>query len=362
MYLKRISILNFKNIGEAKIEFSPKLNCITGINGSGKSNLLDAVYYLSMSKSYFSNIDQYTINYGESMAAIHGDYSREDGTEEKISLSLTSEGEKSIKRNGKTYQRFSDHIGLIPIVMVSPYDTCLINESGEERRRFLNAILSQTDREYLRRVQNYNQLLAQRNKLLKNSSISSDLLSAFSEQLSYNAAYIYQARKEFVNSLVPLVSKYYSMLSGGREEISIEYKSDLEEGPLSELLIKSMERDKTFKYTTTGVHRDDLLFNMNGNPIRKVGSQGQQKSFLISLKLAQFSIFKELHNKVPVLLLDDVFDKLDMQRVEYLLKLVASNFFGQIFITDSNKVRIHSILETINGETRSFEIEAGKII
>ncbi len=362
MYLKKISILNFKNIGEVKIDFSPKLNCITGINGSGKTNLLDAVYYLSMSKSYFSNIDQYTINHGECMAAIHGDYAREDGTEEKISLSLTSEGEKSIKKNGKSYQRLSDHIGLIPIVMVSPYDTCLINESSEERRRFLNAILSQTDREYLRRMQNYNQLLAQRNKLLKSSPISTDLLSAFSEQMSSNATYIYLARKEFVISLIPLVANYYSMLSGGREDISIEYKSDLEDGPLSELLIKNIERDKAFKFTTIGVHRDDLLFKMNGNPIRKVGSQGQQKSFLISLKLAQFSIFKELHNKVPVLLLDDVFDKLDMQRVEYLLKLVASNFFGQIFITDSNKVRINSILESINGEVRSFEIEAGKII
>ena len=296
------------------------------------------------------------------MAAIHGDYAREDGTEEKISLSLTSEGEKSIKKNGKSYQRLSDHIGLIPIVMVSPYDTCLINESSEERRRFLNAILSQTDREYLRRMQNYNQLLAQRNKLLKSSPISTDLLSAFSEQMSSNATYIYLARKEFVISLIPLVANYYSMLSGGREDISIEYKSDLEDGPLSELLIKNIERDKAFKFTTIGVHRDDLLFKMNGNPIRKVGSQGQQKSFLISLKLAQFSIFKELHNKVPVLLLDDVFDKLDMQRVEYLLKLVASNFFGQIFITDSNKVRINSILESINGEVRSFEIEAGKII
>lgn len=362
MYLKRISILNFKNINDAKIEFSPKLNCITGINGSGKSNLLDSIYYLSMSKSYFSNLDQYTISYGENLTAIHGDYSKEDGTEEKISLSLTSEGDKIIKRNGKNYHRLSDHIGLIPIVMVSPYDTCLINESGEERRRFLNAILSQTDREYLRRMQNYNQLLSQRNKLLKNSSFSQDLLSAFSEQLSHNAGYIYLARKEFVENLTPLVSKYYSMLSGGREEISIEYKSDLAQGNLSGLLEKCIERDRTYKYTTSGIHRDDLLFSMNGNPIRKIGSQGQQKSFLISLKLAQFSIFKDLHNKVPVLLLDDVFDKLDMQRVEYLLKLVASDFFGQIFITDSNKVRINSILDTINGDTRSFEIDTGTIL
>jgi DNA replication and repair protein RecF len=362
MYLKKISITNFKNISEAQINFSPKINCITGFNGSGKTNLLDAVYYLSMTKSFFSGMDLYTIKYNTDMTSLHGEYIREDGTEEKISLSLDSQGEKHIKRNAKNYNRLSDHVGLIPIVMVSPADTCLINESGEERRKFLNAILSQLDREYLRKLQNYNQLLIQRNRLLKGINISDDLLSAFSEQLSFNASYIFKSRKEFCDKFLPVVTYYYNMLSGGRESIAIDYKSDLEESSLLDLLIKNKERDKLFKYTTVGIHRDDLIFLMNGYPIRKCGSQGQQKSFLISLKLAQFSIMKNIHISPPILLLDDVFDKLDMMRVEYLLRLVSSDFFGQIFITDSNKVRITNILDSINKDSISLEIENGIIL
>lgn len=362
MYLRRITVNNFKNIRAAAADFSPKLNCITGMNGSGKTNLLDAVYYLSMSKSYFSSQDTFTITHEESAAAVTGDYSREDGTSEKIALSISREGEKSVRRNGKSYHRLADHIGLIPIVMVSPYDTCLINESGEERRKFLNAIISQTDREYLRRVQNYNQLLAQRNKLLKSSSVHLDLLDTLSERLSYNASYIFEARRSFIKNFVPHVEEFYSRISGGKEVIGIDYKSDLERGSMEELLNNSLERDKILKYTTSGIHRDDLNFSMNGSPIRKVGSQGQQKSFLISLKLAQYSIFRDLHGKSPVLLLDDVFDKLDLNRVEYLLNLVASDYFGQIFITDSNKVRIGEILGKIGGDSKYLEVSGGVIL
>lgn len=362
MYLKKISITNFKNISEARINFSPKINCITGINGSGKTNLLDAVYYLSMTKSFFSGMDQYTIKYDCDMTALHAVYVREDETEETISLSLDLNGEKRIKRNSKSYTRLSDHIGLIPVVMVSPADTSLIHDSGEERRKFLNAILSQLDREYLRRLQNYNQLLNQRNRLLKGISVPDDLLSAFSEQLSVHASYIYKSRKDFCNKLLPLVTHYYRLLSGGREEIGIEYRSDLECASLLDLLEQNKERDIAFKYTTSGIQRDDLIFLMNGYPIKKCGSQGQQKSFLIALKLAQFSIMKEIHTLPPILLLDDVFDKLDMLRVECLLRLVASDFFGQIFISDSNKVRITNILETIDGDSVSMEIENGTIL
>lgn len=362
MYLKKISIVNFKNISEAHIGFSPKINCITGINGSGKTNLLDAVYYLSMTKSFFSGMEQFTIKYDCDMTALHADYLREDGTEETISLSLDNNGEKHIKRNSKSYLRLSDHIGLIPIVMVSPADTSLINEGGEERRKFINAILSQMDREYLRRLQNYNQLLNQRNRLLKGINVPDDLLSTFSEQLSHHASYIFRSRKEFTDKLLPLVSHYYSMLSGGREDISIEYKSDLKEASLIDLLERNKERDRTLKFTTAGIQRDDLSFVMNGYPIRKCGSQGQQKSFLISLKLAQFSIMKDMHSVPPILLLDDVFDKLDMLRVESLLRLVSSDSFGQIFISDSSKVRISNIMETIDGDSVSIEIENGTIL
>lgn len=362
MYLKKISITNFKNISEVQINFSSKINCITGINGAGKTNLLDAVYYLSMTKSFFSGLDQYTMKYDSEITTLHGEYLREDGTEEKISLSLDMEGEKHIKRNSKSYTRLSDHVGLIPIVMVSPADTSLINEGGDERRKFLNAILSQLDREYLRKLQNYNQLLIQRNKLLKGPNISGELLSTFSEQLSFNASYIYKSRRELCDKLLPLVSEFYNLLSGGSETIGIEYKSDLQGASLLDLLDQNNERDRLFKFTTVGIQRDDLVFMMNGYPIRKCGSQGQQKSFLISLKLAQFSIMKDIHSVPPILLLDDVFDKLDMLRVEYLLRLVASDFFGQIFISDSNKVRISSILDSIDRDSISLEIVNGHII
>lgn len=362
MYLKRIIISGFKNISEAEIEFSPKLNCITGMNGSGKTNLLDAIYYLSMTKSYFSNTDIHTIAYNRDVCRFSGEYARDDDSFENISVSMERDGLKHIKRNNKSYNRISEHIGLIPIVMVSPYDTCLINESGEERRRFINSILSQLDKEYLRKVQNYNHLLLQRNRLLKSQDVNEELLDTFSQRMSVNASYIFAKRAEFANLLMPIADKYYKMLSGGKESISIVYKSDLQEVGLMELLNRCRQKDYALKYTTCGVHRDDLQFFMDNYPYRTSGSQGQQKSFLISLKLAQFEIMRDIYKKAPLLLLDDVFDKLDMERVEALLNLVSSNFFGQIFITDSNKVRVEAILNKINGSSSSFEIKSGVVL
>ncbi|MDD4058530.1 MAG: DNA replication and repair protein RecF [Bacteroidales bacterium] len=362
MYLSRISLTNFKNFKEISIGFSPKLNCITGMNGAGKTNLLDSIYYLSMTKSYLSNQDQFTISHNEQVAYISGEYKREDNSSEQIALSISRLGEKQIKRNGKGYKRLSDHIGIIPIVMVSPYDTCLINESGEERRKFLNAIISQLDREYLRRVQNYNQLLAQRNRLLKMASINTLLLEAISEKMQENAIYIFNKRSEFVKDFVPHVLRYYKDISGGKETVTIEYRSDLERGELTDILREAFSKESHLGYTTAGIHRDELLFKMDGEQIRKVGSQGQQKSFLISLKLAQYSLFREISNLNPLLLLDDVFDKLDMTRVEYLLNLVSSDGFGQIFITDSNKVRIEGVLSEIGNNSTSIEIEGGVVL
>lgn len=361
MYLKKITISGFKNISGRDVHFSPKLNCITGMNGAGKTNLLDAIYYLSMTKSYFSNLDMHTIAYDVDLCRVSGEYVREDNTTDLISFSLERAAAKQFRRNSKNYSRLSDHIGVIPIVMVSPHDNCLINESGEERRKFINSILSQLDNEYLRRVQNYNQLLAQRNKLLKLDNFSLELLETFSERLSWNASYIFEKREEFVNRLFPIVNRYYKTLSGGKEEIAIEYKSDLKKGNLEELLKKNSDRDRLLKYTSVGIQRDDLLFSMNGHLFRICGSQGQQKSFLISLKLAQFEIMRDMHKRIPLLLLDDLFDKLDMNRVESLLNMVSSNFFGQIFITDSNKVRVQEILSKINGSSASFEVKSGTI-
>ncbi|MCK9304471.1 MAG: DNA replication and repair protein RecF [Bacteroidales bacterium] len=362
MYLNKISVTNFKNISQTTLSFSKKLNCITGINGSGKTNLLDAVYFLSMTKSYFPSADQYIIRYGENRAAITGEYINSDKTSEKISVNIDTASGKQIKRNSKPYSRLSDHVGLIPVVMISPSDSALINESGEERRRYLNSILSQLDREYLRRLQNYNILLSQRNKLLKSDFFSEDLLWAYSEKMAQDGQYIYEKRREFVKSISPSVEYYYGVISGERESITIEYRSDLEGTTISELFSSNLKRDSLLRYTTSGIHRDDLFFTMNGHPIKRGGSQGQQKSFLVSLKLAQFSAIREQKGEPPVLLLDDIFDKLDILRVESLLKLVATSDFGQIFLTESNKLRVSEILETIDGDSLSFEIDKGRVI
>lgn len=361
MYLKRLSASNFKNLKEIRLEFSPKINCISGRNGSGKTNLLDAVYYLSVTKSFFSSGDSAVISHNRDESALHGEYLREDGTGENISVGISRNGEKSIKRNAKSYQRLSDHVGLIPVVMVSPSDSALINDSGEERRRFLNSILSQVDKEYLRRLQKYNHLLSARNRLLKSSDISFDVIEAVSLQMSDLAKYINIRRAEFCSSLEPVSARYYEKISGGREEISIKYRSDLSERDLLSLFEENFERDRMLHYTTCGIQRDDMLFELEGWPIRKFGSQGQQKSFLLALKMAQFEIMQKIYGKAPLLLLDDVFDKLDMQRVQYLLHLVAQDGFGQIFITDSNKVRLDSLLNEVGGESISIEIDGGEV-
>lgn len=398
MYLKRVLISNFKNIRTADLSFSSKINCISGNNGEGKTNLLDAIYYLSMTKSYFNSSDSYTFTFGENITALNGSYVRSDRTEDKISLSIRSGGEKSVRKNDKSYSRISEHIGTIPIVMVSPADTYLINGSGEERRKFVNSILSQVDKEYLRRIMRYNQLLAQRNKLLKMDHLSFELLETINERMAPDAAYIYRRRLELCNRLQQLIVQYYNQLSGDKESVSLKYVSDLDEFvnnsayPIAQsqnfpteadlpndniadepdqslpsqsdmalmyLFDKVKERDSILRYTSAGIQRDDVEFSLGEHPIKRCGSQGQQKSFLIALKLAQFTLMKELHGCTPILLLDDVFDKLDMQRVEYLLGLVASEEFGQIFITDSNKVRMEKIASSITDNVASFEVVSG---
>ena len=360
MYLRRISVSDFKNIRGAQLEFSRKVNCISGNNGEGKTNLLDAIYYLSMTKSFFSSTDAYTFRFGEDAAALNGSYVLDDETEDTISIGLKREGEKTVKKNAKVYKRISEHIGRYPIVMVSPADTVLVNGSGEERRKFLTLILSQIDKEYLKRMQSYNQLLLQRNKLLKMPSISWELMDTLDFQMSVHADYIFRKRYEMCGMLLEKATGYYAALSGSKEAVSMEYISDLREGPLDELLAGCREKDSILKFTSVGIHKDDIEFTLNGMPLKKCGSQGQQKSFLVALKLAQFELMKQLHGVAPILLLDDVFDKLDMQRVEYLLGLVAGDSFGQIFISDSNKVRMASIVERFTNECRSYEVSAGE--
>lgn len=358
--LEKITVSNLRNIEFQELEFSPNVNCISGNNGVGKTNLLDAVYYLSMTKSAFAASDRFNFRYGTDEFSLCGIYRMQNGLESRFSLHATSEGEKKLKRDGKAYNKVSEHIGVLPVVMVSPADSAMVSESGEERRRFANSVLSQMDREYLSALQQYNRLLQQRNRMLKEASVDRDLLSVFDARMQIFAQPVYEARKRLAEEIGLVVSEYYSSLSGGSETVGIEYRSDLDRGSLEQLLSGSFDRDRALRYTSSGIQRDDFVFTMNGGPIRRCGSQGQQKSFLVSLKFAQYEIMKRNYGFAPILLLDDVFDKLDMNRVSNLLSMVASSDFGQIFITDSNKVRMAGIVDGFTDSRAYFEVSGGK--
>ena len=357
--LQKIVIQDFRNIQLQELAFSPNINCISGGNGEGKTNLLDAIWYLSMTKSAFSASDRFNFRYGTSAFALSGTYTLPGGTAARFSIRVQDGGQKSVRRDDKPYERISAHIGVLPIVMVSPADTAMVSEAGEERRKFVNAVLSQMEQPYLADVQQYNRLLLQRNKLLKAGVWDEDLLTTFDERLSALAVPIYERRKSFCERLVPVVQQYYAEISGGREQVGIDYRSDLQKGELGEILRAHRDRDQVFKFTTAGVQRDDFLFTMDGHPIRRCGSQGQQKSFLVALKFAQYEVMKAAYGYPPIMLLDDLFDKLDMNRVGNLLRLVADKEFGQIFLSDSNKVRTESIVDTLTADRSYFETAGG---
>lgn len=357
--LEKIVISDFRNIELQELEFSPNVNCISGNNGEGKTNLIDSIYYMSMTKSAFASSDKYILRHGSEEFALAGTYAMENGTRSRFSMKMTSKGEKKVKRDDKPYQKISEHIGLLPVVMVSPADVSMVSESGEERRRFVNAVLSQMSREYMSNMQQYNRLLLQRNKMLKDMVPDRSLLEVVDMRLSAIAEPIHKARKQFVQDLKPIVAEYYKALSGDSEQVDIFYETELDNAPLEQLLAQSYEKDRIMKHTTEGIHRDDFIFTMNGQPIRRYGSQGQQKSFLVSLKFAQYEIMKRNYGFAPILLLDDVFDKLDMGRISNLLQMVASKDFGQIFITDSNKVRMAGIVDKLTRDRAYFETVAG---
>ena len=357
--LEKIVISDFRNIELQELEFSPNINCISGNNGEGKTNLLDAVHYLSMTKSAFATSDRYNFRHGTEEFSLAGTYQMENSTRSRFTMKMTMKGEKKVRRDDKPYQKVSEHIGILPVVMVSPADVSMVSESGEERRRFVNAVLSQMDREYMSAMQQYNRLLLQRNKMLKEMQVDRMLLEVIDMRLAALSEPIYKARKKFVEDLRPIVSEYYKALSGDNEQVDIEYETELSQAPLDQLLAQSFEKDRIMKHTTCGIHRDDFSFKMNGHPIRRFGSQGQQKSFLVSLKFAQYEIMKQSYGFAPILLLDDVFDKLDMGRISNLLQMVASNDFGQIFITDSNKVRMAGIVDGLTQDRAYFETVAG---
>lgn len=360
MYLKKLVLINFKNITQAEITLSERLNCFVGDNGAGKTNVLDAVYYLSMSKSALTMTDGQSVRHGEDFFVVEGTYVGDSGSNDTVNCSFLRRSGKVLKLNGKEYDRMADHVGRFPVVMVSPQDSVLITDAAEERRRYLNAFLSQLDRDYLASLMRYNAVLAERNRFLKSSS-DEQMLQIYDMQLADHAARIYERRRDIIDRMRPLVAEFYRQLSGDREQVEIEYRSELASASMGELLLASRERDIVNGFTTSGVHRDDMSLRIGGYPLRKYGSQGQQKSFLMSLKLAQYCILTEVCGERPLLLLDDLFDKLDTSRVENLLSLVAGDGFGQIFITDCNRSRLETILSRAGEKYALFMVEGGDI-
>lgn len=361
MILKKLSLINFKNLSQQVIELEPSINCFVGDNGTCKTNIVDAIHYLAMCKSALGMSDSQCVLHGEDFFVVDGAFENEDGRKEQVVCSYKRGNQKIIKRNDKAYERFSDHVGLIPTVIVSPADSMLISESGEERRKYINAFISQFDHDYLAAMIRYNGALAERNKYLKIGS-DEQMLLIYDMQLAAAAEKIFERRKEMIEKLQPIVAEFYKTLSEDRETVSLTYRTDLEEGELTELLLKSREKDCILGHTTVGIHRDDIQFSIGDVPLRKYGSQGQQKSFIIALKLAQYQIIAEQTGKTPILLLDDVFDKLDESRVAELITLVASESFGQIVITDCSHERMERLLANSGAEYKLFDVTYGKVI
>jgi len=359
MILNELSLLNYKNFESLNLQFDPKINCIVGNNGIGKTNILDAIYHLSFGKSYFNPITSQNIKHGEDFFVIEGSYTKKD-REEKIVVSAKKGQKKLIKRNGKIYDRFSEHIGFLPLVIISPADRDLILEGSETRRKFIDGVISQGDSVYLQSLIAYNKVLSQRNSLLKyfavNNTHNQDTLDIYNEQLNDLGTKIHKKRKSFLNTLLPIFEDHYKMISNDLsnsdndqvESVGLSYKSQLNDNDLINLLQENTLKDKLLQYTNYGIHKDDLLFEINGHAIKRYGSQGQQKSFIIALKLAQFDFIKEKSKENPILLLDDIFDKLDELRVEQIIKLVDEDKFGQIFISDTHPERTESVIKKIH--------------
>ncbi len=361
MRLNSLSILNYKNIAEAELVFSPKINCFIGNNGMGKTNILDAIYYLSFCKSHSNSIDSQNIMHNAEFCLLQGKYQL-GHTMEEIYCGMKLRQKKQFKRNKKEYEKLSDHIGLLPLVLVSPDDSVLISEGSDERRKFVDGVISQYNKNYLNKLLQYNNALKQRNALLKSEgSIDDSLLDIWEDQMALHGTYIYEQRKLFISEFIPIFQNFYSYISGGNETISLTYHSQHQEHDIKSRMIATRDRDKILGYSTQGIHKDELEMQLDGYPIKRVGSQGQNKTYLISLKLAQFNFLKRTHNLSPLLLLDDIFDKLDSNRVKKIVELVSGETFGQIFITDTNREHLDSILLQLGKDSVIFNVENGKV-
>ena len=359
MYLKQLSLTQYKNIRSKTFDFNPKINCFVGDNGKGKSNILDAIYHLAFGKSYFNPIASQNIQLGEDFFVVEGRYEREE-REEKIVCSLKKGQKKVMKRNGKVYEKLSDHIGLIPTVIISPADRDLIAEGSSTRRKFMDGVIGQTDAVFLQNLIEYNKILSQRNALLKffalNNTFESDTLAVYNDQLSQRSTALYEKRKAFMETFIPVFNTRYQDISEGNERVDLEYESQLHQNSHKALLESSLEKDKILQYTSTGIHKDDINFLLEAQPIKKFGSQGQQKTFLIALKLAQFDFLKKQTGGAPLLLLDDAFDKLDQKRVTQIISLVDQNDFGQIFLTDTHEERTLNALQSLKSSYELFKL------
>lgn len=364
MWLKNITLLNFKNYATAELRFAKTVNAFVGNNGAGKTNLLDAIHYLCLCKSYFNPIDSQQIKANEDIFLIQGDFDRKEKNE-KITCGLKRNQKKQFKRNKKEYDKLANHIGLFPLVMISPYDVNLIMDGSEERRKFIDNVISQTDSNYLDELILYNKHLLNRNSLLKQVAVTRKLdvtlLEILNEQLIFSGNKIFEKRKQFLLDFIPLFNQHYTYITDDAEQVSLSYQSQLNEQKFADLLAQSVERDRILERTTTGIHKDELLFTIGEMPLKKFGSQGQQKSFLIALKLAQYSYLQKVRDFKPLLLLDDIFDKLDDLRVRKLMKMVSHHDFGQIFITDTGKDRVLSVFKEIDVEVTLFEVDNGVI-
>lgn len=363
MILKQISILNYKNLEQVELEFSPKMNCFIGQNGMGKTNLLDAVYYLSFCKSATNPIDSQNMMHDKDFFVIQGVYESESGDREEVYCGMKRRQKKVFKRNKKEYSRLSDHIGFIPLVMVSPADTELIAGGSEERRRFMDVVISQYDKEYLEALIRYNKALQQRNTLLKaEAEPDEELLAVWEEMMAMTGEVVYRKRCEFIDEFIPTFQTFYSHISQDKEVVNLSYESHAKHGSLLNQLKESRVRDRIMGYSLKGVHKDDLTMQLGEYPIKREGSQGQNKTYLIALKLAQFDFLRRTgSNTVPLLLLDDIFDKLDASRVEQIVKLVSGDRFGQIFITDTNRDHLDKIMQKIEGEYKVFGVVDGSV-
>lgn len=365
MHLSELSFINFKNYREANFQFSPGVNCFTGHNGAGKTNILDAIHYLCLCKSFFNPIDSQSIFHDEAFFVIQGDFEVDDD-KQNVYCGFKRNHKKQFKRNQKEYQRLADHIGIYPLVMISPSDQQLILDGSEERRRFIDAAISQVDNHYLDDLIYYNKILQNRNALLKKMSetpqYDEGVLEVFNQQLADYAEKIYFKRKQFIDEFIPLFNALYQSISSGMEEVSISYESQLNQHSIIELLSNNIRKDILSQRSNYGIHKDDLEFKLSGFPLKKYGSQGQQKSYLIALKLAHYQYLQEKKGYKPLLLLDDIFDKLDEMRIKKLLAMVSDDEFGQIFITDTDYSRVEKIFTEIGVEAKIFGVENGVVI